>query len=181
MSMSCLCRINISNAAMYIYELHLLYYIVTYSMRTTSWKRKIKTNSQWNKKINKKNRTAYFTINEDKLCTSSRMQFSLLYLPICESRWWSLFLWRLTQPSVRRFFSFIFSVWFYFCGSCKYIIPLNRLNPDFIRFHIEIWINSAAHKIHHLDLWIFGDTHKLQIKFKTHFQPYLNHMHGKNS
>lgn len=78
------------------------------------------------------------------------------------------------------FFSFIFSVWFYFCGSCKYIIPLNRLNPDFIRFHIEIWINSAAYKIHHLDLRIFGDTHKLQIKFKTHFQPNLNHMHRKN-
>lgn len=54
-------------------------------------KKKRKTNSQWNKKISKKNRTAYFTINEDKLCTSSRMQFSLLYLPICESRWWSLF------------------------------------------------------------------------------------------
>lgn len=89
------------------------------------------------------------------------------------------FLWSWTQPSVRRIFFRSFFLFGFICGSCKYIIPLNRLNPDFIRFYIEIWINSATHKIHHLDLWIFGDTHKLQIKFKTHFQPNLNNMHRK--
>lgn len=109
MSMSCLCRINISNAAMYIYELHLVLYRYIFQMNNV-----MKTKKQTTARKKTEHQTAYFTINEDKLCTSDRMQFSLLYLPICESRRWIFFHAQPNRVSVGLFFCSFFC-WFFRC------------------------------------------------------------------
>lgn len=65
---------------MYIYELHLICVCVLLHIANEQppWNVEKQTEPKRGK-YELKNSTAYFTINEDKLCTSDQMQFSVLY------------------------------------------------------------------------------------------------------